>query len=89
MQGRASEARIQPELTEATLRRALADMDRKVKDCRRQAHSLDSQLGELDARRTELADNITAASQACGEARQQEGVLRTAVEASLTEKHQV
>ena len=89
MQGRASEARNQPELTEATLRRALADMERKVKDCRRQAHSLDGQLSELDIRRTQLVEYITAASQACGEARQQEGVLRSAVEASLTEKHKV
>ena len=64
-------------------------MERKVKDCRRQAHSLDGQLGELDARRTELVDHITAASQACGEARQQEGALRAAVESALTDKHKV
>ncbi len=89
LQGRASEAKNQPELTEATLRRALADMERKVRECRRQAHGLDGQLGELDTRRTQLMDFITAASQACGEARQQEGVLRSAVEASLTEKHKV
>ncbi len=89
MQGRATEARNQPELTEATLRRSLADMERKVKETRRQAHSLDAQLGELDTQRTVLVDQITAASQACGEARQQEGVLRASVEASLKEKHKV
>ncbi|KAK9821181.1 hypothetical protein WJX74_006086 [Apatococcus lobatus] len=87
IKGRATEARNQPELTEATLKRSLADMERKVKETRRQLHSLDAQLSELDMQRTLLVDHITAASQACGQARQQEGILRASVEASLTDKH--
>ena len=89
MQGRATEARNQPELAEATLRRSLADMDRKVKETRRQVNGLDAALSELDMQRNLLVEQITAASQACGQARQQEGILRTSIEASLTEKHKV
>lgn len=89
MQGRATEARNQPELTEATLKRSLADMERKVKETRKQVNGLDAALSELDMQRNLLVEQITAASQACGQARQQEGILRTSIEASLTEKHKV
>lgn len=67
----------------------MADMERKVKETRRQVHGLDAQLSQLDSQRTLLVDRITAASQACGQARQQEGILRASVDASLTDKHKV
>ncbi|KAK9829105.1 hypothetical protein WJX72_003917 [[Myrmecia] bisecta] len=85
--GRAATSKRTPEVTETVLKKALGELERSVRDTKREARATDERLAQLDEERNQLADEVAASTGRCQELQQAEERLRAALDTMQNEKY--
>ena len=50
-----------PDITEQALKKALGEMERSIRDTKRESRATDERIAAMDAQRTQLADHVASA----------------------------
>jgi len=72
-QGRAATMKKIPDITEQALKKALGELERSIRDTKREARATDERVASMDFQRAQLADEVASANDRsaylCGDAR--------------------
>ena len=61
-QGRAATMKKIPDITEQALKKALGELERSIRDTKREARATDERVAGMDSQRAQLADEVASAN---------------------------
>ena len=61
MQGRAATMKKIPDITEQALKKALGELERSIRDTKRESRATDERVAAMDSQRAQLADEVASA----------------------------
>ena len=62
VQGRAATMKKIPDITEQALKKALGELERSIRDTKREARATDERVASMDSQRAQLADEVASAN---------------------------
>ncbi|DBA91706.1 TPA: hypothetical protein ACH3X1_003305 [Trebouxia sp. C0004] len=87
LKGRAATMKKIPDITEQALKKALGELERSIRDTKRESRATDDRVAGMDSQRAQLADEVASANDRVDELQQQEAAIRVAMDLASTEKH--
>ncbi|KAL3137705.1 hypothetical protein ABBQ38_004975 [Trebouxia sp. C0009 RCD-2024] len=87
LKGRAATMKKIPDITEQALKKALGELERSIRDTKRECRATDERVAGMDSQRAQLADEVASAHDRVDELQEQEAEIRAAMEAASNEKH--
>ena len=61
MQGRAATMKKIPDITEQALKKALGELERSIRDTKRESRATDERVAAMDSQRAQLANEVASA----------------------------
>ena len=55
-----------PDITEQALKKALGELERSIRDTKRESRATDERVAAMDSQRAQLADEVASAHDRCG-----------------------
>ena len=68
LQGRAATMKKIPDITEQALKKALGELERSIRDTKRESRATDERVACMDSQRAQLADEVASAHYRCASA---------------------
>ena len=68
LQGRAATMKKIPDITEQALKKALGELERSIRDTKRESRATDERVAAMDSQRAQLADAVASAHDRCNRA---------------------
>ncbi|KAA6423115.1 MAG: hypothetical protein FRX49_07102 [Trebouxia sp. A1-2] len=85
-QGRAATMKQIPDITEQALKKALGELERSIRDTKRESRATDERVASMDSQRAQLADEVASANDRVDELQQQEAAIRALLMTSGQQK---